>query len=288
MAVDDPLAQTKRHRPKQPSPPYAILTGYGPFSNFKFNPSYESVRNLQASSVPNSHQQEILMHVLEVPVAYEKVHALAPTLFPTHHMPGFILHVGAHGGLTPAHLVLESRARNSPYDKKDVFGQHCPGNECYPCREKSDETLSVDSALLAKVVTRVQQKFEKAFSEAQSMAREEAASPLGKCEEPIALGIDQKQLANAEDASGVEQEFAKLSTDCAAHWTVQTSDDAGLYLCEYIFYHSLYWSKHCEGGSPPVFFLHVPSASVEKGHRPQEELSAMVKEIVAALCEICT
>ncbi|KAJ3190205.1 hypothetical protein HDU85_000496 [Gaertneriomyces sp. JEL0708] len=56
-----------------------LITGYGPFRGFPVNPSYESVRHLQARKFRSGDNQEVFCKVLEVPVEYERVHGTSPT-----------------------------------------------------------------------------------------------------------------------------------------------------------------------------------------------------------------
>jgi len=68
--------------------------------------------------------------------------------------------------------------------------------------------------------------------------------------------------------------------------TVKGSDDAGNYLCDFIYYSSLshFWRKGCDGdGERPVVFLHVPPESDEEVlWRGREVTKALIKAIVAS------
>lgn len=92
----------------------------------------------------------------------------------------------------------------------------------------------------------------------------------------------------SDDISGIEA----THTSSSEPWNISTSPDAGLFLCEYIFYHSLYWARESsciekDVNETTVFFLHVPSVNAEKGHRSQEELNRVLEVVVGILCEVC-
>lgn len=67
--------------------------------------------------------------------------------------------------------------------------------------------------------------------------------------------------------------------------SVEASNNAGYYLCDFIYYSSLshFWRKNGENGKRPVVFLHVPPESdeavLEKG---REVTKALIRAIVAS------
>lgn len=67
--------------------------------------------------------------------------------------------------------------------------------------------------------------------------------------------------------------------------TVKGSDDAGNYLCDFIYFSSLshFWKKNGDSGKRPVVFLHVPPESdkdvLQKG---REVTMALIRAIVAS------
>ena len=67
---------------------------------------------------------------------------------------------------------------------------------------------------------------------------------------------------------------------------VEASDDAGNYLCDFIYYSSLshFWRKNSgEDGERPVVFLHVPPESDEQVlSRGREVTKALIRAIVAS------
>ncbi|TPX70666.1 hypothetical protein SpCBS45565_g01606 [Spizellomyces sp. 'palustris'] len=268
---------------------FALVTGYGPFKTFKVNPSYESVRNLQARVFPGLNkneepqQNEVLIHVMEMPVEYHRVHATAPTFFSAATPPRFVLHVGASGQLKPAHMVFETRARNGLYMSKDVVGDLPEGNQCFPPEGMGnvgehmvEEELRVCPKLLAQVVERVQQELDMLGDNPRMPPKSSSEVPNESAE--IAKESDTGDLPDVKRTFEVSK----------GPWKIGTSTDAGLYLCEYIFYHGMYWAKRrWEVAPPPAFFLHVPSVDVEKGHKPQEELNRAIELVIKALCAVC-
>lgn len=76
-------------------------------------------------------------------------------------------------------------------------------------------------------------------------------------------------------------------TDC------RRSDDAGSYVCDYIYFNSLAWfgrqNGRLEGGGPsarPVLFLHVPPESDERAIAKGREVAvALIDAIVETWCQ---
>ena len=67
--------------------------------------------------------------------------------------------------------------------------------------------------------------------------------------------------------------------------TVIASEDAGNFLCDFIYYSSLshFWRKNGEDGKRPVVFLHVPPESDEETLRKGREVTiALIRAIVAS------
>ena len=67
--------------------------------------------------------------------------------------------------------------------------------------------------------------------------------------------------------------------------TVDGSDDAGNYLCDFIYYSSLshFWKKNGEDGKRPVVFLHVPPESDEEVlQKGREVTKALITAVVAS------
>lgn len=64
---------------------------------------------------------------------------------------------------------------------------------------------------------------------------------------------------------------------------VMASDNAGFYLCDFIYYSSLshFWRKNGEEGERPVVFLHVPPESDEEVLEKGREVTlALIKAMV--------
>ncbi|KAI8818874.1 uncharacterized protein EV422DRAFT_123588 [Fimicolochytrium jonesii] len=130
--------QTPVQRPLRRST--AVVTGYGPFKSYSTNPSYEAVRPLQGCIFPaGSEREEVMILAYELPVEYDRVHALIPAIYTTNPAPKFFLHVGVSHYLPPATLCLETFARRGPYTKCDVIGRCPPGNVCADEGEEDDD-----------------------------------------------------------------------------------------------------------------------------------------------------
>ena len=89
-----------------------LITGYGPFRNYKVNPSWEAVKSLQ--------QVKDWIIVKEcATVEYSFVSKYLPEWI-SNHQPNVIIHVGVG---SPDVFKLETIAHNSEYTEPDVQNQ---------------------------------------------------------------------------------------------------------------------------------------------------------------------
>jgi pyroglutamyl-peptidase len=97
-----------------------LITGFGPFSGCKVNPSWQAVKNLPSNF---AHYK---LHKNEIPVAYSDVSHKIPMLIKDID-PVFIIHVGqGKEGM----IKLETDAWNSGYVSKDIHGHVPPNGKC--------------------------------------------------------------------------------------------------------------------------------------------------------------
>ncbi|KAK6503228.1 hypothetical protein TWF481_008257 [Arthrobotrys musiformis] len=267
-APDSPRSLKHHNHPHRLFKVY--ITGFGNFAGIPINASY-----LVASSLPSvlpakytqhapesvksqNLQVSIIPHYEAVPVSYEKVTNLIPTLY--EDLPGVDLFV--HLGVMPfEYYRIEERARKgyygppegNPTGRADVDGKYPEHNDA-------------SGAVRGKVPKEVTE---------------------------ILSGLDVegicKDLENAK----------KESTD--DFWAPKVSDDAGLYLCEFIYYNSLaaslyddeanYDSEYPEprpvtdptGETPRssrAVFIHVPSNMTDEWLERSKET---VKRIIGAI-----
>ncbi|KAI4523461.1 peptidase C15, pyroglutamyl peptidase I-like protein [Schizophyllum commune Tattone D] len=208
-----------------------LVTGFGPFRQYKDNPSWLAVRTLHdtvihTSAAPAHHPhapppafEPIHITALEVPVVYDAVlsivpglHAAPPVLppglsddFPPPPDDGYslIVHVGVSGS---GPLRLETFGDKTGYNKPDHEGK------------------------LANIV-------------------EGTRSTRGFADERYASFQERLRIA-------IKPEL--LSERCAEDGiNLVPSTDAGHYLCDFILYCSLAESK-LSGKAIPVLFIHCP------------------------------
>ncbi|RVD88666.1 uncharacterized protein DFL_002843 [Arthrobotrys flagrans] len=268
-APDSPTSLKNHHHPHRVFKVY--ITGFGTFENIPINASYLVASSLPSvlpekyidhapSSVKSQHLQvSIIPHFEAVPVSYEKVTKLIPTLY--QDLPGVDLFV--HIGVMPfEYYRVEKRARKGSYGppegnpngRADVDGKYPEGNEA-------------GGAARGKVPKEVREIWSGLDVE-------------GIC----------KDLENAKKESTDDFEVPKVSTD------------AGLYLCEFIYYNSLaesiyddeakYESEYPEPRpvtdptaetplSSRAVFIHVPSHMTDEWlERSKETVQRIIGAIV--------
>ncbi|KAL8625442.1 hypothetical protein ACOMHN_018587 [Nucella lapillus] len=111
--------------------PVVIVTGFGPFGSHKVNASSVAAWKLHEEGLDNDNVELLVM---EMPVEYEAVKQLVPTLW-EQHSPMLMVHVGVSGIATE--LTLEQLAHNDGYDKIDVQGKFPHTQCCVEGREKN-------------------------------------------------------------------------------------------------------------------------------------------------------
>ncbi|KAK6351309.1 hypothetical protein TWF718_004473 [Orbilia javanica] len=267
-APDSPTSLKNHHHPHRVFKVY--VTGFGTFEKVPINASYIVASSLPSvlpekyiqhapESVKSQHLQvSIIPHVEAVPVSYDKVTKLIPTLY--QDLPGVDLFV--HIGVMPfGYYRVEERARKGPYGppegdpngRADVDGKYPENNEA-------------GRAARGKVPKEVHE---------------------------ILSGLDLeaicKDIENAKKDSTDDFEVPKVS------------NDAGLYLCEFIYYNSLaesiyddeakYESEYPEPRpvtdptaetptSSRAIFIHVPSIMTDEWLEKSKET---VKRIIGAI-----
>ncbi|THV03361.1 peptidase C15, pyroglutamyl peptidase I-like protein [Dendrothele bispora CBS 962.96] len=226
-----------------------LVTGYGPFRQYKENPSWFAVRTLHntvihTSTSTSSNPEPIHITSLEVPVVYSAVldivpglHAAPPILpssvpddFPTPPQGGYtlIVHVGVAG---PTELRVEMFGDKTGYDKPDHEGK------------------------LADIVG------------------EEDGQPV--------RGFNEERYGMFPERLQIQVPVDPLLEGCANDGTtLVTSIDAGQYLCDFIFYCSLAESKMA-GRNTPVLFIHCPPIGEPLS---TEQVTEGLKSIVANVC----
>jgi len=117
-----------------------LVTGFGPFGDHNVNASWEAVKELEKIGVAHN----INLVTVEVPVVYEAVKELVPTLW-LEYKPQLVVHVGVSG--IAEEVTIESCANNSGYYRPDVCGKTAP-SECF---KKNGEECIASGLDVAKI-----------------------------------------------------------------------------------------------------------------------------------------
>ncbi|XP_057696472.1 pyroglutamyl-peptidase 1-like isoform X1 [Corythoichthys intestinalis] len=97
-------------------------TGFGPFGEHTVNASWVAVQELKKLGLGT----EVDLEVYEVPVEYQTVQSLVPSLWKKYH-PMLVVHVGVSGMATT--VTLEKCGRNHGYKGLDN-SSFCPDSQC--------------------------------------------------------------------------------------------------------------------------------------------------------------
>uniref|UniRef100_A0A3B3XG01 Pyroglutamyl-peptidase I n=1 Tax=Poecilia mexicana TaxID=48701 RepID=A0A3B3XG01_9TELE len=99
-----------------------VESSFGPFGEHTVNASWVAVQEMKKLGLGNN----VDLHVHEVPVEYQKVQSLVPSLWKQFH-PRLIVHVGVSGMATT--VTLEKCGRNHGYKGLDN-SSFCPDSQC--------------------------------------------------------------------------------------------------------------------------------------------------------------
>ncbi|XP_036412327.1 pyroglutamyl-peptidase 1 [Colossoma macropomum] len=108
-----------------------IVTGFEPFGEHAVNASWVAVQELEKLGLG----QNVDLHVSEVPVEYQAVQNLLPSLWKQYH-PQLVVHVGVSGMATT--VTLEKCGHNHGYSRLDNCNFY-PGTEC--CMEGGPDCI---------------------------------------------------------------------------------------------------------------------------------------------------
>lgn len=186
-----------------------IVTGFEPFGEHAVNSSWVAVQELERLGLGEA----VELHVCEVPVEYQAVQCLLPSLW-EEHQPQLVVHVGVSGLATT--VTLEQCGHNKGYKRLDNCS-FCPPSQC--CMDDGPDCIhSV---------------------------------------------LDMDTVCKRVNDSGIGV-------------TLSVSKDAGRYLCDYIYYTSLYL------GQGHSAFIHVPPlgkpySSQDLGRALQATVQEMLK-----------
>ncbi|KAM9844478.1 pyroglutamyl-peptidase 1-like [Aulostomus maculatus] len=109
-----------------------IVTGFEPFGEHAVNASWVAVQELERLGLGEA----VDLHVCEVPVEYQAVQRLLPSLW-KQHQPQLVVHVGVSGLATT--VTLEQCGHNKGYRRLDNCS-FCPASEC--CMEDGPNCIN--------------------------------------------------------------------------------------------------------------------------------------------------
>lgn len=109
-----------------------IVTGFEPFGEHTVNSSWVAVQELERLGLG----EEIDLHVCEVPVEYQAVQNLLPSMW-KEHQPQLVVHVGVSG--LAKKVTLEQCGHNKGYKRLDNCN-FCPASSC--CMESGPDCIS--------------------------------------------------------------------------------------------------------------------------------------------------
>ncbi|XP_023699732.1 pyroglutamyl-peptidase 1 [Paramormyrops kingsleyae] len=108
-----------------------VVTGFGPFGEHAVNASWVAVQELKKLGLG----RDVDLYVYEVPVEYQAVQSLVPSLWKQYH-PQLVVHVGLSGMATT--VTLEKCGHNYGYKGLDNCS-FCPDSQC--CVEGGPECI---------------------------------------------------------------------------------------------------------------------------------------------------
>ncbi|XP_036940044.1 pyroglutamyl-peptidase 1-like [Acanthopagrus latus] len=108
-----------------------LVTGFEPFGEHAVNSSWVAVQELERMGLG----EDVDLHVCEVPVEYQAVQSLLPSLW-KEHQPQLVVHVGVSGLATT--VTLEQCGHNKGYKRLDNC-RFCPASHC--CMENGPDCI---------------------------------------------------------------------------------------------------------------------------------------------------
>ncbi|XP_066508311.1 pyroglutamyl-peptidase 1-like [Hoplias malabaricus] len=108
-----------------------VVTGFEPFGEHAVNASWVAVKELEKLGLG----QHVDLHISEVPVEYQAVQNLLPSLWKKYH-PKLVVHVGVSGMATT--VTLEKCGHNHGYSRRDNCSFY-PESQC--CMEGGPDCI---------------------------------------------------------------------------------------------------------------------------------------------------
>ncbi|PYH44299.1 putative pyroglutamyl peptidase type I [Aspergillus saccharolyticus JOP 1030-1] len=243
----------------EPDEMSVLVTGFGPFKTNLVNASYLIASSLPPSFIfssptPGSAPCRVSIHVhpSPIPVAYSTVRTTLPVIlddFAKAHggrRPDIVIHMGI--AATRNYYSVETQAHRDAY-----LGSDIKGRLGYEDGERIWRELNLPAVLTAGRAN---------------------ASPPGSSE------LSAKRYLNPHPPDtqflNAWQSFARPGMD------LRISNDAGRYLCEFIFYSSLSLAYQA-GQDRNVVFFHVPRSCTDEDIAAGKEAAiALIKALVTS------
>ncbi|KAL5334249.1 hypothetical protein BJX70DRAFT_378779 [Aspergillus crustosus] len=260
------LTTTQLPRELSSSPPdpeeiSVLVTGFGPFKSNLVNASYLIASSLPPtlSVLPNKSAgqlttRRIAIHVHPSPISveYSAVRTTIPAIMEdyvrTHgRQPDIVIHLGI--AATRNYYSIESKAHRDAYYMPDNLGRA-------------------------------------GYEDGEKLWRERTLPPILKpgrsdsATEPV-LKLDLTSTRTSLNPHAPDSEFLKTwQTLAPSGADIRISEDAGRYLCEFIYYTSLALALQ-EGRDRNVVFFHVPSSCRDEDVDTGKEVAiALIKALV--------
>ncbi|RAL17674.1 putative pyroglutamyl peptidase type I [Aspergillus homomorphus CBS 101889] len=248
----------------EPDEMSVLVTGFGPFKTNLVNASYLIASSLPSSftfsaSTPGSTPCRVSIHVhpSPIPVAYSTVRTTLPVILDDYakahdgRRPDFVIHMGI--AATRNYYSVETQAHRDAYlmsDVKDRSG--------YEDGERLWRELGLPAVLTA--------------------GRASASVPGSGLSSSRSSSAKKYLNPHPPDTEFLTtwQSFARPGMD------LRISNDAGRYLCEFIFYTSLSLAYR-EGQDRNVVFFHVPGSCTDEDVAAGKEAAiALIKALVTS------
>ncbi|KAL1966914.1 hypothetical protein VTN77DRAFT_3658 [Rasamsonia byssochlamydoides] len=264
-AADHTIANSSAINPVSPPASEAIsvlVTGFGPFKSNAVNASHLIAASLPSSitlpskgpSAAGDAPREILInaHPEPIPVSYASVRTELPVILEDYarkhngRRPDLIIHIGIAS--TRRYYSVETQAHRDNYQITDIHGKLG-----FEAGEKLWKEQGLPDVLKPGPA--------KTSDEAGN-----AASP--------AVSTQIRPYPPDDHFLKTWKSFAPPETD------IRISEDAGRYLCEFIFYSSLARALQ-EGRDRAAVFFHVPSSTDEESLETGRQVAiALIKAMV--------
>jgi pyrrolidone-carboxylate peptidase len=253
-----------------------LVTGFGPFKTNLVNASFLIASSLPPSltfTVPQSssaapegpttaHRVFIHVHPNPIPVAYSTVQSTVPSIVDdyakTHggQRPDIVIHMGI--AATRQYYSVETKAHRDSYLMSDIEGR-----SGYEAGEKRWRALDLPPVLQAGRSTDPL-----SISDIAEGTHDQVVTPSSQA------------VQSSWNPHPPNHKLLNIWKSFAPGADVRLSEDAGRYLCEFIFYTSLAHAFK-QGQDRNVVFLHVPGSYNDQAIQTGREVTiALIKALI--------